>query len=222
MLVDLRLQIIYNQNFHGQLKINYPRLDYRKWQDISYKESNNSIREILHNLLVKLDCTIEYTSGRPMMTTYPIYEQYVNEYYYWLCKVTNVISYNTWLEMLLKRHIDNLIFEYENPKKLPVKGKSSKKLGWVKQITRDLFTGEERYIYQNLDNGDYINSEDPNLLIILNEKQKKKGCVKNNKKSISQTNKPRYKMGNSQKDILDGEEYGISDKDINEIATFKF
>ena len=81
------------------------------------------------------------------------------------------------------------MFEFNNPivKKKPTNSKKqkSKPNKWIKAITNDIFTGEERYIYENLKTGELITSSNPNLLEELNaSKQRKK---KENKPTVIST-----------------------------------
>lgn len=198
MLLNLITWQVCFKDLPGQtLSIDYPKIDYGKWRSYNI-ESNYDINRTLDDLLVELDCTKEYSSGRPMMTTFPIYKSRLSDYLYWLLKIEDQELYNIYLELLIIRHIDNLYFEYEHPYIKLSKSKSSKKLGWVRQITADIFTGEETYIYQNLDNGTYQRSDNPNLLDELNSKRKKKVATKNSVKVPKKTNT------------------------INEVATFNF
>lgn len=181
-------------------QINYLELklrdnDYFKWRSYNQQGQYDCIEAILKHYLYELDCTKEYKSGRPMMTNFPIYYQRLDEYYYWLIKITNPIQYNIWLNKVVQRHIDNLVFEYkysyikpESKKKTikrSIKGKI--KFGWMRQETKDLFTGETVYIYQNLDTGEHINSNNPNMLEELN-KPKRKERTKKPKKEIDFSN----------------------------------
>ena len=75
------------------------------------------------------------------------------------------------------------MFEIENPYKQKIqnnktKTKTKKTIPnkFVKAVTKDLFTGEDIYVYENLKTGEIIKSKNPNLLDELNapkEKEKK-------------------------------------------------
>lgn len=164
-------------NQQDYLEITYKDIDYHKWRNYNQESQYDCINGMLQHYLHELDCTREYKSGRPMMTHYPIYQLRLADYYYWLCKITNQIQYNNCIDVLIQRHIENLIFEHEHPyiKEVPKKKISKKKVkhGWQKQETKDLFTGETIYIYQNLDTGEYINSNNPNMLEKLNKPKKR-------------------------------------------------
>ena len=47
-------------------------------------------------------------------------------------------------------------------------------IGFSKAVTNDIFTGDERYIYENLKTGEIITSSNPDLLDTLNGPKKKK------------------------------------------------
>lgn len=180
---------ITNQNDY--LEIELKDNDYSKWRNYNQEGQYDYVNAMLRHYLHELDCTREYKSGRPMMTNYPIYKNRLSDYLFWLLKIEDAIQYNICLDNLIKRHIDNLIFEYEHPyiKETPKKKISKKKVkrGWQRQETKDLFTGEVTYIYQNLDTGEYINSNNPNMLEELN-KPKKKERTKKPKKEIDFSN----------------------------------
>lgn len=177
------------------LEFKLRNIDYSKWRSYNQQEQYNCIESILKHYLYELDCTKEYKSGRPMMTNFPIYYQRLDEYYYWLIKIINPIKYNIWLDKVIQRHIDNLIFEYEHPYVKPeskkkiskIKTKKKNKVEWMRQETKNLFTGETIYIYQNLNTGEHINSNNPNMLEGLN-KPKRKKRTKKPKKEIDFSN----------------------------------
>lgn len=147
----------------------------------------------LYNILYDLNCTIEYKSGRPMMTSYPRYKTLIEEYCKFLNRIDNYIIYNKFYDKLIDRHINNLIFEYENPiikNKSNNKNKKSKcKTGiWIKDTTKDLFTGEIQYIYENTKTGEHIITDNANYLEELtkeiNNKSKTKSKIKQVKEQI--------------------------------------
>lgn len=162
------------------LNIEYPRVDYMSFK--STKEYNNDydLIVILDDIIKELDCTIEYDCGRPKVTTFPIYNMTLSEYYFYLSRIINQFIYNNYIDKVIKRHIDNLVFEYEHPYVPPVSKKKStikkKKLPpnkFFKQVTHDLFTGKEKYIYTNPRTGEEIMSNNPNMLDELNASKKK-------------------------------------------------
>lgn len=167
-------------NQQENLNLDYPTIDYMTFKRINDYNSDFDLIKILNNILKDLDCTIEYDCGRTMVTTYPIYSMTLSEYYFYLSRLTNQFVYNKYIDKVIKRHIDNLIFEYENPYIPPIKKKKStikkKKLPpnkFVKYVTNDLFTNEEKYIYINHRTNQEIKSTNPNMLDELNAPKKK-------------------------------------------------
>lgn len=162
------------------LHINRPNVDAFYWYNSINCKTDKDIVKVLDDVLTKLDCTKEYECGRPMMTTLFNYTNTMNDYYYYLLKLVNYIIYNTYLDKLIQRHIDNVLFEYEHPyvpKQVGKKRRNSKKRTikneFVRHKTFDLFTGKEKYIYNNDKTGEEIESSNPNLLKELNAKNKK-------------------------------------------------
>lgn len=174
-------------NQQEYLELRYPYIDYCKFKSTrEYKNGDIDLIFILNEILKRLDCTIEYSCGRSMMIAYPIYSMTLSEYYFYLSRITNQFIYNEYIDKVIKRHIDNIIFEYENPYiNIINKKKSSTKKNklppnkFVKYITRDLFTNEEKYIYFNPRTKQEIESTNPNMLDELNTPKKKE-----HKKSI--------------------------------------
>lgn len=175
---------------YDNLEINIPDLDYFNWKrSIDYKNDNDIIN-ILEDMIKTLDCTKVYNNMRICTTTFPIYKINVANYYRYLIKLNNYILYNVYLDKLLKRHIDNIIFEHENPYYI-VNDKKSKKNTvpnkFFRGISRDLFTNELHYIYTNPKTNERIISANPNLLEELNapkKKEKTKTKTKINKSKI--------------------------------------
>lgn len=133
----------------------------------------------LDSILIDLDCTRIFKSGRPMMIQYSQYRVNIIKFIKLLNKIPGYSIYNEYIDKLINRHIENILFEFNNPivKKKPTNSKKqkSKPNKWIKAVTNDIFTGEERYIYENLKTGELITSSNPNLLEELNApKQRKK------------------------------------------------
>ena len=175
-------------NQQEYLELKYPNVDYLKFKSTNeYNNGDTDLISILDEILKRLDCTIEYNCGRNMMVAYHIYSITLSEYYFYLSRITNQFIYNEYIDKVIKRHIDNLIFEYENPyvvhtnkKKSTTKKKKSSSNKFIKYITHDLFTNEEKYIYYNKVTGEEIESTNPNMLDELNAPKKKE-----RKKSIN-------------------------------------
>ena len=167
-------------NKEEQLYIKEFELDYYKFKHLKEYSNDDDIINILEDIINSLDCTIEYDCGRKCMTTYPIYNNYISEYFYYVIKLVNQYLYNNYIDKLIKRHIDNVIFEYKHPyiistKNVKTKTKKNKRPPnkFVKQVTHDLFTGKEVYTYFNPRTKESINSNNPNLLDELNASKKK-------------------------------------------------
>ena len=162
------------------VEINIPNIEYFDWQRLNNCLTDEDIVFVLEDYLTKLDCTIEYSSGRPMMTTYPMYQNYKDIYYYYLLKIKNQYLYNLYLDKLCQKEYNNIVFELEYPyrvkqEKTKTKSKVKKTIPnkFIKAITKDLFTGEEIYVYENLKTGEIIKRKNPNLLDELNAPKKK-------------------------------------------------
>lgn len=168
-------------NQQEYLEIKYPYIDYFKFKRIrEYNNDDTDLIAILDEILKKLDCTIEYSCGRNMMIAYPIYSITLSEYYFYLSRITNQFIYNEYIDKIIKRHIDNLIFEYKNPyipptkkKKFTIKKKKLPPNKFIKYVTHNLFTNEEEYIYFNTRTNQEIKSTNPNMLDELNTPKKK-------------------------------------------------
>lgn len=148
------------------------------WKADLYTLYVGNIYNKLNEYLNDLDCTRIYKSGRPMTIAYNSYKSTMAKFFKLLYKIPGYSIYNEYVDKLIQRHIDNILFEFSNPiiKTKPTNSKKqkSKPNKWVKSITNDLFTGEERYIYENLKTGEIITSGNPNLLEELNNKKKDK------------------------------------------------
>lgn len=136
-----------------------------------------NIYNTLNDILKDLDCTRVYKSGRPMMISYPQYKTNIAKFIKYLYKIPGYSIYNEYVEKLIQRHIDNILFEFNNPivKKKPTNSKKQKAKPnkWIKAETIDMFTNEVRYIYENLKTGEIITSGNPDLLEELNNKKQK-------------------------------------------------
>lgn len=132
----------------------------------------------LDSILTDLDCTRIFKSGRPMMIQYSQYKINIIKFIRLLNKIPGYSIYNEYIDKLINRHIENILFEFNNPivKKKPTQSKKqkSKPNKWIKAETNDLFTGEKRYIYENLKTGEIITSGNPDLLESLNASKPKK------------------------------------------------
>lgn len=157
-------------------------MDWAKWQiDIGLLQ-NKDLYVILDDYLKDLDCTRIFKSGRPMMINYTQYKIIIAEFLKVLYKIPGYSIYNEYINKLINRHVENILFEFNNPivKKKPTQSKKQKNKPnkWIKAETNDLFTEEKRYIYENLKTGEIITSANPNLLEKLNVKKEKIKKVK--------------------------------------------
>lgn len=103
--------------------------------------------KILEDLLSNLDCTKEYSCGRPMMTHYPMYARHIAAFLYVIDRIEFKQQYQNkrdyYLDLLEKRHINNLKFEKDNPYTEPTKSKTKQKVKTRTYKSKDLFTGED-------------------------------------------------------------------------------
>ena len=131
----------------------------------------------LDYILSDLDCSRVFKSGRPMMIQYSQYKINIARFIKLLNKIPGYSIYNEYIDKLINLHVENIKFEFYNPivKKKPTKSKKQqdKPNRWTKAVTNDIFTGDERYIYENLKTGEIITSSNPNLLDELNAPKKK-------------------------------------------------
>lgn len=136
-----------------------------------------NIYEQLDSILSTLDCTRIYKSGRPMMIEYSQYKTNIAKFLKLLYKIPGYSIYNEYIDKLINLHINNILFEFNNPivKKKPTNSKKQKAKPnkWIKAETIDMFTNEIRYIYENLKTGEIITSGNPDLLEELNSKKQK-------------------------------------------------
>lgn len=163
------------------LVIKYPEVTYSFWKMRIPYDNDIDLTIILSNLLVYLDCTITFSNQRLLFTTHMMYEYHISEYYYYILHIEDQFIYNKYIDLLYKRHQDNVQFELDNPIILEVTKAKTKaaakvrvKSKFIKQVTKDMFTNEETYIYSNSTTGKVINSDDPNLLDSLNGLKPKK------------------------------------------------
>lgn len=165
--------------------ISLPDLEYNTWRTLNSRLIN-TVEDNLERVLKDLDCTIELSYGRPIMTTSFRYRELLSEYYYFLNKTDNIFEYIKYFDKLADRHNANVDFEEKNPyippqdkkNEIVKRGKSKKKPLWIRQTTNDLFTNEVVYMYQNLKTNEIVRSSNPNLLQELNALKKRKSKTK--------------------------------------------
>lgn len=166
---------------NSTLIIRYPNITYSYFKSIQPYDDDEDLMYILADILVSLDCSVTFSNMRLISVGNMNYDRYVSDYYYYMLHIEDVYLYNICFDALISRHESNVQFELDNPivkhepkvktKKI-VKAKGSNK--FVRQVTTDLITNEETYIYSNSKTGEVINSSDPNLLDGLNGVKPKK------------------------------------------------
>lgn len=166
------------------LEVQYPIIDYGKFKRLHDYNNDNDLIKILDNILKDLDCTKEYNGVRFRTTSYPIYSMFLSDYYFYVNKITNQFIYNEYIDKLIKRHIDNIVFEHDNPYIVNTKSNKKKKKSppnkFVKYTTKDMFTNKSKYVYCNYKTDEQIESDNPDLLDKLNSKISKR--KQNNKR----------------------------------------
>lgn len=166
------------------LEVQYPIIDYGKFKRLHEYNSDSDLIKILDNILKDLDCTKEYNGVRFRTTTYPIYSMFLSDYYFYVNKIVNQFIYNEYIDKLIKRHIDNIVFEYDNPYIVNTKSNKKKKKSppnkFVKYTTKDMFTNKSKYVYCNYKTDEQVESDNPDLLDKLNSKISKR--KQNNKR----------------------------------------
>lgn len=174
------------------LHIERPKVDAKYWYSSKNCRTDADVVTVLKNILNSLDCTKEYSCGRPMMTTFVMYNSFMNDYYYYLLKLDNYIIYNKYLDILIDRHVQNIIFEYAHPctpKQVGKKKHNSKKRTipnkFIKQESIDMFTGEKKYFYTNPKTGEEYESSNPDFLSELKQRKKKEKAPKRSAVPIS-------------------------------------
>ena len=127
---------------------NYPNQDEMEYDTWIRSVEHWGILKYMHYILDDLDCTvIVYRGMRKIHTKDCLYSKLINRYNKCLTRIKNPIKYNYMVDLLEKRHKDNLEFEE--------------------------FEDKPKYVYSNLKTGECIVSDNPNLLEELNTKKKK-------------------------------------------------
>lgn len=175
MIIDTIIKYPNKDDFI-RIKVDFPIIDYNSWKRTYDYHNDNDLLCILNMLLKQLDATREINGQRVTMTNYFSYIETLNKYYRYLVCINNQIFYNIYLDKLIKRHTDNIYYEYNNPiiknttKKVNRKNLPNK---FFRYITKNLFTGENIYIYENPRTKEKIESDNANLLDELNAPKRK-------------------------------------------------
>lgn len=163
--------------------LKYPDVNYNFFRNLIEFRTDKDIIGILDNLLLELDCTQVFCDMQVLSTKHLVYDTVASKYYYYLIRLDNQLLYNSYLDIFINNHVNNLLFEIALAKtalavkpKTVTKGNKPKRTvkngKYVRQVTTDLFTGKETYIYSRVVNGitETTQSDDPNLLETLNAK----------------------------------------------------
>lgn len=152
---------------------NLNHLDYR---ELNRRLQSDITSNILTDLLKDMDCTREYSCGRPMMTDYPMYARHIQAYLYVISSIKEdsddeIVNINLkrnkdlWIGKLIKRHKENILFEQNNPYVPPISKKKQIKRGKiVKYKTHDLITGEDAYLLEDTKTKKHIIRKNPDAL----------------------------------------------------------
>lgn len=134
---------------------------------------------IIDETFKDLDCSKTVDNMPLIIINSQRYKNALSDIYYYINKLENILIQNDYITKIIDFHKNNIIIEatrYNNLKKPETKkskGKS-KPNKFVRQVTKDIFTGETVYVYTNLKTGETIKSTDGNKLDELNAKKKAK------------------------------------------------
>ena len=123
-------------------------LNYLDYRDLDNRIKTKIPQDIFNSLLNDLDCTKEFSCGRPMMTNYPMYARNINAYFYILETLNyteNNDEYKEYINKLIDIHTKNIKFEINNPYIPPI-------------------TGEDTFLIQDIKTKKYKVNKDPNIL----------------------------------------------------------
>ena len=160
-------------------------------------KTDDDIFNILNGILRDIDLS-KTVSGMLICTTDSVrYNSCLSEYIYYLEHIENQLEYNKWIDILIERHIMNLIVEMNHKNTIIEKPKTSKiktkkktgKNEFYRRQTFDLFTKEPKYEYINPKTGEIIESFDPNLCAKLNSEIEKLNIKNKVRHRRSGTNK---------------------------------
>lgn len=134
---------------------------------------------IIDETFKDLDCSKMVDNIPLIIINSQRYKNTLSDIYYYINKLENILIQNDYITKIIDFHKNNIIIEatrYNNLKKPEIKKSKSKNKPnkFVRQVTKDMFTGETIYIYTNLKTGETIKSTDGNKLDELNAKKKAK------------------------------------------------
>lgn len=187
--------MIQKLNFHNPIKNEDDVLNiyYREITPFIFKrikdvKTDDDIIKILNDLLyTDLNVAKEKVAYDTKSFTY---DNKLSIYYFYLIKLNNQITYNNYIDKLIKVHINNLEYEANNAhikQNIIIKHKRNKnvKNKYIKHITKDLITNKTMYHYGNERLGKEIISDNPNLNDILNNKSTRRAGVSMNAMTFS-------------------------------------
>ena len=97
-------------------------LNYLDYRDLDNRIKTKIPQDIFNSLLNDLDCTKEFSCGRPMMTNYPMYARNINAYFYILETLNYTENNDNWyfyIEIMkVKYKYDKVIYRRLNRKDL--------------------------------------------------------------------------------------------------------
>lgn len=141
--------------------------------------SQAELIDIINETFKDLDCSRLVDNMPLIIINSQRYKNALSDIYYYINKLENNLVHNDFITKIIDFHKNNIIIEatrYNNLKKPETKKSKSKTKPnkFVRQITKDMFTGEVIYVYTNLKTGETIKSTDGNKLEELNAKKKAK------------------------------------------------
>ena len=166
-------------------KIELPDVNHSFYLKIKEYHSDDDIIKIVDILVEDLDCTVLFDGRRLKTTSQLTYKDLLSNIYYYILRLKDQVKYNAYIDKMIDIHIANVEFERNWVEPLPptkrkasTKSKRTPPNKYVRNETRDMFTGEVKYIYINRRTDEHIYSDDPNLLDTLNAKPKREKKVK--------------------------------------------
>lgn len=142
-------------------------LNYLDYRDLDNRIKTKSPQDIFNSLLNDLDCTKEFSCGRPMMTNYPMYARNINAYFYILETLNyteNSDEYKEYINKLIDVHTKNIKFEINNPYITTITKSKKSKRKTITYKTKDLITGEDTFLIQDIKTRKYKVNKNPNAL----------------------------------------------------------
>ena len=141
--------------------------------------SQAELLDIINESFSELDCSRLVDNMPLIIINSQRYRNALSDIYYYINKLENNLIHNEFITKIIEFHKNNIIIEaarYNNLKKPETKKSKSKAKPnkFVRQVTKDIFTGEVIYVYTNLKTGEVIKSTDGNKLEELNAKKKAK------------------------------------------------